>query len=360
MYKSSSRKENEKQREVFILDEDGNTDQSKTNNTGEKYTTNSSIYSNVHTFNMDENIANTNAKNSGYNVILRKRISNLNQNTNENEVPLNYNELTSSVFKKSSIYALNQIGNSSTAIRKVIWAFILIGGLVGCCSQIYRYLSAYYAYPVVINIDSINRFSLEFPGVTVCNLNSVRNAYFGCVLRKLDSDRCNLSMIPVPITLKEAVTLDPPYCSEDKDSTLSEEFLERIQFQSLYFSLKNSSRFHYGHQKEDFIILCSFNGEKCSLSDFNLHLDNMYGNCFTFNKANSSKPPLETSFVGPNSGLTLELNVQSDDYILLTKSVGARVVIHDPYQEPTPQDQGINVSPGFETTLGLSKLGMQR
>ncbi|GFU17812.1 FMRFamide-activated amiloride-sensitive sodium channel [Nephila pilipes] len=361
MYVGNSQKDYKEQGRIFVLDEDGNTGGNEKNYAREKSDSNTNIYDNIGaSCDMDEGIADMNAKNYGDDAILRKRISNLNQNTNENEELLNYRQLTSSFFKKSSIYALNQIGNSNTTRRKVFWAFILIGGLVGCCSQIYRYLSAYYEYPVVINIDSINRFSQKFPGVTVCNLNNVRSDYYRCLLRKLDSESCNSSTIPVPKTLSEAATWKVPFCFKEKDTTFSDEFLQRIQFQSLYFSLEDSSRFHYGHQSEDFIKSCSFNGEECSHSDFSLHLDNMYGNCFTFNKANSSKPPLKTSFVGPNSGLTLELNVQSDDYIWLTKSVGARVVIHDPYQEPTPQDQGINVSPGFETTLGLSKVVMKR
>ncbi|GFY37025.1 FMRFamide-activated amiloride-sensitive sodium channel [Trichonephila inaurata madagascariensis] len=364
MYDNSTQKGSKKHRRIFVLDEDGNKGDSETSYAQDKSHTNSNNYNNIYSsYDMDEGIADMNAKTSGDDVILRKRVTNLNRNENgdEERQPLNYSELTSSFFKKSSIYALNQIGNSNTTRRKVFWAFILIGGLVGCCSQVYRYLSAYYEYPVVINIDSKNLFRQKFPGVTVCNLNNIRRDYYDCVLRKLDRDSCSSSTVPVPESLREAVTWDTPFCFEENDdTTLSEEFLERIQFQSLYLSLDNTSRFHYGHQSEDFIISCSFNGEECSHSDFSLYLDDMYGNCFTFNKANSSKPPLKTSFVGPNSGLMLELDVKSDEYIWLTKSVGARVVIHDPYQKPTPQDQGINVSPGFETTLGLSKVVMKR
>ncbi|GIX77045.1 FMRFamide-activated amiloride-sensitive sodium channel [Caerostris extrusa] len=272
----------------------------------------------------------------------------------------NYSELTNSFFKKSSIYALNQIGNSNTIRRKVFWAFILIGGLVGCCSQVYRYLSAYYGYPVVINIDSVNYFNQIFPGVTICNLNSVRIQYLNCVIQRRDYENCKSDKYIGPDNLTAAVSWSSPYCFEEEGTTLSDEFVERIQFMSLYFSLDEISRFMYGHQSEQFIQSCSFNGEECSHEDFTPHPDNIYGNCFTFNKANETKNPLKTSFVGPNSGLTLELNVESEEYSWLTKSVGARVVIHDPYQEPTPEDQGINVSPGFETVLGLSRVAMNR
>lgn len=268
--------------------------------------------------------------------------------------------LTSAFFKKSSIYALNQIGNSNTTRRKIFWAFILIGGIIGCCSQVIRYLSAYYQYPVVINIDSVNMFNQDFPGVTICNLNSVRNAFFPCVLQKLEHDECNTSITKMPINLEEAAGWTQPDCFKRAVPKLSEEFQERMKFTSLYFSLTEDARIKFGHQAKDFIKSCSFNGEDCSYADFTVHSDDSYGNCFTFNKVNASKAPLKTSFIGPNSGLTLELDVESRDYIWLTQSVGARVVVHDPYQEPSPQDAGLNVSPGFETTLGLSKILMRR
>lgn len=272
----------------------------------------------------------------------------------------NCTSLTSAFFKKSSIYALNQIGNSNTTRRKIFWAFILIGGIIGCCSQVIRYLTAYYAYPVVINIDSVNMFNQDFPGVTICNLNSVRNDFFPCVLQKLEHGECNTSTTQKPINLAEAVGWTQPDCFRQAVPKLSEEFQERMQFASLYFSLTEDSRINFGHQAEDFIKSCSFNGEDCSYSDFFVRSDDIYGNCFTFNKVNTSKVPLKTSYIGPNSGLTLELDVETQDYIWLSQSVGARVVVHDPYQEPSPQDTGLNVSPGFETTLGLSKVLMRR
>ncbi|KAF8793542.1 FMRFamide-activated amiloride-sensitive sodium channel-like [Argiope bruennichi] len=354
----------EGQRKIFVLDEDGNTGFNNSDKDNSKSQGRANVYNNLYSrYDADEGIADMNKRNYGNGTKpFRKRNTNSNRKITKDDSPLpkSYSELTSSFFKKSSVYALSQIGNSNTTRRKVFWAFILIGGIIGCCSQVYRYLSAYYEYPVVINIDSVNWFNQKFPGVTICNLNAVRSKNLGCVIWKIKHNNCFGPYYAGPNDLKTAVTWNSPYCFEENGTTLSDEFVERIQFISLYYSLDDSSRFHYGHQIADFIQSCSFNGEECSHTDFTLHPDGMYGNCFTFNKANATKEPLRTSFVGPNSGLTLELDVQSPEYTWLSKSVGARVVIHDPYQEPTPQDQGINVSPGFETVLGLSLEAMKR
>ncbi|KAG8200392.1 hypothetical protein JTE90_028569 [Oedothorax gibbosus] len=284
----------------------------------------------------------------------------LNISTHNKVEESSFTSLTKAFLKKSSIYALNQIGNSNTTRRKIFWAFILIGGIIGCCSQVIRYLSAYYAYPVVINIDSVNIFDQDFPGVTICNLNNVKSSFFPCVLRKEDYEKCNRTNLQMPSSLEEAVKWVQPDCFKLAVPKLSDEFQERMRFTSLYFSLTEDSRKRFGHQAEDFIKSCSFNGEDCFHTDFSVYSDGTYGNCFTFNTANTSKEPLKTSYIGPNSGLTLELDVESSEYIWLTQSVGARVIVHDPYKEPIAQDIGINVSPGFETTLGLSMTSMIR
>lgn len=286
----------------------------------------------------------------------------LKQKQNSYESPSTIKDLSSSFFKKSSIYALNQIGNSSTTRRKVFWSFILIGGLIGCCSQVYRYLKVYYEYPVVISIDAMNLFNLEFPGVTICNLNNVKRTYFHCILDKLDVEECNStnSLDSSNADWKSSAKWNHSFCLDELGEPLNKEFLERIHFLSLYLSLNESSKIQYGHQGEDFIKYCAFNGEECSHTDFIIFVDDAFGNCFSFNNANRSKAPFQTSFVGPNSGLHLELDVQNNEYVWLSQSVGARVVVHDPYQNPTPHDQGINVSPGFETSIGLSKIMFRR
>ncbi|KAG8171123.1 hypothetical protein JTE90_023992 [Oedothorax gibbosus] len=121
-----------------------------------------------------------------------------------------------------------------------------------------------------------------------------------------------------------------------------------------------ASKIRYGHQAKVFIKFCSFNGVECSHKDFTVFADDTFGNCFSFNKVNFSEEPLRSSFVGPNSGINLELDVQSDEYVWLSQSVGARVVIHDPYHEPETQVEGINASPGFETSIGVSKIFEQK
>ncbi|KAK3584639.1 hypothetical protein CHS0354_003925 [Potamilus streckersoni] len=56
-------------------------------------------------------------------------------------------------------------------------------------------------------------------------------------------------------------------------------------------------------------------------------------------------------------GLALELNIEQDEYIsALSPEAGVRVVIHKRGTYPFPEDEGINIAPGYMTSLGLKKV----
>lgn len=59
---------------------------------------------------------------------------------------------------------------------------------------------------------------------------------------------------------------------------------------------------------------------------------------------------------GPLYGLILELNVQQEDYIPLTSTAGFKVIIHNFYEPPFPEDTGILVRPGDVTSIALKKV----
>lgn len=280
-----------------------------------------------------------------------------------NEIPLDkvgFKSLFTIFLKRSSIYPLNQIGNSTSIIRRIFWSCIMILGLIGSGYQVIQYLRAYFAYPVVVNMDSIYSMDQVFPAVTVCNLNRVRKEFTPCLSQKAGMKECNTSHVynvqkefPVDFDLNGTV------CTADFKS-MSALTTARYMWRNLYISLDPDSQKFYGHQKESFIRSCSFNGEVCTPSNFSETINIDYGNCFTFNKADDSKSPLKTPFVGPNGGLELELDLEVEKYSEYTTAVGARVQVHDPYHEENSEEEGINVSPGFETSIALSRFEMLR
>ncbi len=57
-------------------------------------------------------------------------------------------------------------------------------------------------------------------------------------------------------------------------------------------------------------------------------------------------------------GLSLEMYLDQDNYMLhkLSKSAGARVVIHHPDTAPLPDEFGINLQPNTETAIAVQKV----
>ena len=55
------------------------------------------------------------------------------------------------------------------------------------------------------------------------------------------------------------------------------------------------------------------------------------------------------------TGLNLALMLEQDEYIgALTRTAGARLTIHDKNVFPFPEDNGIDLSPGKVTSVGLT------
>ncbi|GFU57610.1 acid-sensing ion channel 3, partial [Nephila pilipes] len=89
-----------------------------------------------------------------------------------------------------------------------------------------------------------------------------------------------------------------------------------------------------GHEPFEIIKSCLFNRKICAENLTSYIQSLRYGNCVTFNKQTREMKPLYVSHIGPDSGLILDLNLETLFYSLATESLGARVVIHDPNETP--------------------------
>ncbi|XP_035224631.1 amiloride-sensitive sodium channel subunit beta-like [Stegodyphus dumicola] len=236
----------------------------------------------------------------------------------------------------------------------------MIGGLLGCSSQIFRYLSLYYSYPVVVNINSVNGYSMEFPAVTICNFNAVRKAFVPCLIEQLSYEDCNETIFTNKSEIEFWTNIKLSSCLDNLIEIANPAIFKQLKFVTVYSKLNATTRKYYGHQQETFIKSCYFDGIACSHSDFTSQQNSIFGNCYTFNKGIEREPVLRIFDVGPQHGLDLELDLETSEYLWMTENVGAQVVIHNPFSEPDPQIEGFSVSPGFETAIRLSKISFRR
>ena len=60
-------------------------------------------------------------------------------------------------------------------------------------------------------------------------------------------------------------------------------------------------------------------------------------------------------------GMLLTINLEDDEYITnFASGFGLRLVIHEPGTYPFPAAEGLTLSPGFETSIGLKMVGANK
>ncbi|XP_076359009.1 acid-sensing ion channel 4-A-like [Tachypleus tridentatus] len=123
--------------------------------------------------------------------------------------------------------------------------------------------------------------------------------------------------------------------------------------------------FRIGHQLEDFLVQCIFEGKSCSSIKYFARKGNaLYGNCYVFNSrafpTNYSKEIKRiTRHSGPRHGLELILYVEPNEYMPIIKEQGAYVMVHSPDAEGSHMNS-MYVRSGESTYIGLKTTHIDR
>ncbi|GFV61075.1 FMRFamide-activated amiloride-sensitive sodium channel [Trichonephila clavipes] len=270
----------------------------------------------------------------------------------------------SNFIEKSSVYAASQIGQAKTKPCRVFWLMVLLICLCGCIYEANSFLTVFFEYPVLTDLEVKNGGNLEFPAVTVCNLNRIKKEKEKCVYEDKPWFECFQPRIAIvslnqPVIFSErkihTSTSNVTTKRDKKYKLKSQEFLNH------YTSLDTDSQYCYGYKLNELVRQCSFNSNPCYASNFSSFQSIQYGNCFTINrKTLERKNIFKVKKVGPDTGLELVLNVMLNSYLSITPSAGVRVIIHNPNENPKPVEEGFNISPGYETQVSLTKTSVKR
>ncbi|KAK7099869.1 acid-sensing ion channel 1-like [Littorina saxatilis] len=301
-------------------------------------------------------------------------------------------------------------------LSRLLWSLMFIGALGAMTFHLYYLCQTYFAWPVQNKIV-LGWSGLQFPAVTVCNVNPVRLARLGDLsddFRQLVSltDPANLGSIidrlPARATGKRRrrqVTVLPTDLASDGDGDgdeenrpqlddidfdiptnnftnsrqeLDDDFLDRSldgyenswereapesnfaqierQFRELYAAERRVTRIQAGHQMRDMLVSCSFGGKTCYPNNFTLQTSMTYGNCYTlqYDKFVSRQS-------GPSGGMELIFYLDREEYIRgVTPDDGLQVTVHQAGTKPFPYDEGIAVSSGTHTMLSLKLMQIER
>ncbi|GFQ81433.1 acid-sensing ion channel 1C [Trichonephila clavata] len=290
--------------------------------------------------------------------LFKKNISNFLKNNLGNEKYIYFN--LKERLQNSSIYAVSRIGGSKDLGVKLLWMLILTAALSGCCTQTYRFVNLYFQYPITVNYRLESQRNAEFPAVTICNMNRMKSKFEiclsskSCVLNKPSSGGIGGGLTSTgPLVLPERRNYLS--CTIQLKENLHKPLGSTEKFLDKYSELSSGDRWRYGHQFDDLIEKCSFRGKSCE-SFFSSFPNFQYGNCFTFNSFNGFSVTAEEMTLAENSkGLELVLNAEVNQYIPISHTVGFRIVIHNASEEPNPEENGMNIIPGYETNVLLRR-----
>ncbi|XP_060579534.1 uncharacterized protein LOC132736423 [Ruditapes philippinarum] len=142
--------------------------------------------------------------------------------------------------------------------------------------------------------------------------------------------------------------------TKDEWDARVENFKKAIKIKPLHLRRK------MGHQIEDMVQNVTFAGRVQKVRQSKTFTKNFtsaeYGNCYTM--ANRKFVALRS---GPSNAMKLTLNVEIDEYIdNLSTGYGIRIVFHEHGTYPLPSHEGITLSPGSETNIGLRMVRISR
>ncbi|XP_033104401.1 amiloride-sensitive sodium channel subunit gamma-like, partial [Anneissia japonica] len=263
----------------------------------------------------------------------------------DNENGTNVALVVGSSMENISAHGIPNIKRAQTQTRRLLWVCAFLVSFSVCVWQIVSLLNAYYARQITTNMDIKSVTSLVFPAITICNMNGMRYSYI-----KTQSE---LNKSLTTIALKE----------RNKYQDWGDTNLENheIYFDMINVVTEHAAALPYkdreitGHNLSEAMLSCTFNGYPCLPSNFTYNYNYLYGNCYTFNDGKNF-PVVNSTRAGPLYGLTLEMDIKQNDYIEdIQPAAGLKIVVHDQTEMPFPEDQGVTVTPGTETSIAIYK-----
>ncbi|XP_056009450.1 acid-sensing ion channel 1B-like [Ostrea edulis] len=195
-------------------------------------------------------------------------------------------------------------------------------------------------YNTVTQISADNKNRIDFPAVTICNMNMVKKSIIHCndtVFAGLDTIFLNFGE-----TLVIEDILTPGLGFVKGEIPNGEQMLQCL--------------LQYSNTVREMLPICTWKGrlEPCQ----NLFITTLteMGVCFTFNGEGNQR--LQTSHSGSDGGLGVFIDIQQANYFYSsTIQAGIKVVLHEPEEAPLPSMRGFLVAPGLSAEAVISRTG---
>ena len=229
------------------------------------------------------------------------------------------------------------IGKSK--IRKIFWTVLFLVALGLCGYGIGSRVIFFMSVPTSTTVSSEHATRLEFPAVTVCNLNTFRRSYL------VEKDLIGLVKAALDFRVRR-----------DSNKPTAEQYQADCRAASANSTHTDMTFTRLlregGQQHEDFVVGCYFLGLPCNISNDFVPILTRLGTCYTFNTLPAVR---EVTGSGIRYSLELVLNIEQHEYeSSIDKDAGVRVSIHPQNSPPRPHDIGISVPPGKDAFIGIT------
>lgn len=91
---------------------------------------------------------------------------------------LGIKDLCREFAEQATTHGLRRIAETKTTFGKLFWTFVFLSALAGCFYHCSFLIQKYLKFSKVTTTEEIHAKQLEFPALTVCNMNILKNAFF--------------------------------------------------------------------------------------------------------------------------------------------------------------------------------------
>ena len=245
----------------------------------------------------------------------------------------------------SSCHGIPNITRTNSIIIRLVWTIAFIISFVYSILSVVQMGIEYLNFDIVVNMELIQDFNIDFPAVTICNNN------------------------PIDFTHKNSIKSIEDYfysITNTKANFFSfKNGNESLTCNQDYRKLARSSFKNFGFSLDKMLINCVYDDKMCSRDDFSAANSTVSGKCYTFNsdksQNRSSIPVRKLKRNGLQNGLKLQLFVGAPEYQpCWIHENGAVVVIHNQSVPPLYVEEGIKLPTGMESNLVLKKVKIKK
>ena len=243
-------------------------------------------------------------------------------------------------IKSTSTHGVVYIFVGKSKIRRLFWSVIVLTAAVGCLYNVVNRIVFLANQPTSTTVGVVQPEAIDFPAVTLCNLNFIKKSY-------LDNISENLGKFIRDVFYVQGTELE---CRKA---------MERFDHLSIPWNRSFSDLLWHGrHTVEETVLGCRFMGRECSSNDF-VPTFTPSGVCYTFNSGRETRV-LKTKGTGARFALTLIVNVLQSEYnAALNHDAGIRIAVHPQTEPAQPDELGIAVPPGRNAFIGVRQTNIR-